>query len=67
LAGAAIGLLLMPTVSQVMASLIWGVAGSDFGVLATAAGVLVCTAAVASLVPASRLLRIQPMSLLRAE
>jgi predicted permease len=65
--GAGIGLLFVPLVGRAISSMTWGVTAVDPAALAAAILVLGVAAAIASAAPVSRLMRIQPMSLLRKE
>ncbi|MEO8028655.1 MAG: hypothetical protein ABI823_19390, partial [Bryobacteraceae bacterium] len=66
-AGVAVGTVGAFLASSVLRSMIWGVQPNDAGTYAGAAGFLFVVAAVASLLPALRLLRLDPVSTLREE
>jgi ABC-type antimicrobial peptide transport system permease subunit len=67
LAGVALGLSGAAALSQVIESLLFGVAALDPGTYALAALVLVATAAMAAYLPARRAAQVDPMVALRAE
>jgi ABC-type antimicrobial peptide transport system permease subunit len=65
--GVAVGAMLTLLVTQALAKLLYGVAPRDPVVLTAVAGVLVTVALLASLIPAGRASRVDPMAALRAE
>jgi putative ABC transport system permease protein len=67
LVGIAVGTIAALTSAKVMATLVFGVSASDPLTLAAVAATLVLIALMASLVPAYRALRLDPMNVLRAE
>jgi putative ABC transport system permease protein len=67
LAGAALGLLGALALSRLLATLLFGVSGSDAPTLVTAALVLALAALLASLLPALRAARVDPAICLRSE
>jgi len=64
-AGLAAGLVLARLASTAVTSLVWGVSSSDPVTYAAAAGTMLLVSAVASLVPALRILRMNPVRSLR--
>jgi putative ABC transport system permease protein len=67
LVGIAVGMIAALTSSKVMATLVFGVSASDPLTLAAVAAMLALVALMASLVPAYRALRLDPVKVLRAE
>jgi hypothetical protein len=67
LAGVAVGVILALFVSGLMKSMIWGVTATDPLTFVSVAVLLVAIAAIASLVPALRLTRLDPAETLREE
>jgi ABC-type antimicrobial peptide transport system permease subunit len=67
LAGTALGLLGALGLSRLLASLLFGVSGSDAPTLVGAAAVLALSALLASLLPALRASRVDPAVCLRSE
>jgi putative ABC transport system permease protein len=67
LAGTALGLLGALALSRLLASLLFGVSGRDAPTLAAAAMVLALAALLASLLPALRAARVDPVVCLRSE
>ena len=67
LAGAAIGIALAAAASRVLSSILFGVSGLDPLAFALAAGLLLMVALAASLAPALRATRVDPMTTLRYE
>jgi ABC-type lipoprotein release transport system permease subunit len=65
--GVALGVLGALLVARWLTALLFGVTASDPGVLAMTAVVLVVVAALASVVPAWRAMRVDPVSALRTE
>lgn len=67
LAGIALGLLGALALSRLLASLLFGVSGSDALTLVAASAVLALAALLASLLPALRAARVDPVVCLRSE
>jgi ABC-type antimicrobial peptide transport system permease subunit len=67
LGGIAVGMIAALTSAKVMSTLIFGVSASDPLTLAAAAAMLALVALMASLVPAYRALRLDPVKVLRAD
>jgi putative ABC transport system permease protein len=67
LVGIAAGIIAALASAKVMETLVFGVSASDSLTLVAVGIILACVAFVASLVPASRALRLDPMKVLRAE
>ena len=65
-AGLAIGVLLARASTQYIESLLWGVEPTDVATYVVVAGVLLAVAVVASVLPALRILRLDPATTLRA-
>jgi ABC-type antimicrobial peptide transport system permease subunit len=66
-AGLAAGLALSLTISRMMASMVYGVSPSDPVTYVLTTGLLLVVASAASLVPAVRAARMDPVSVLRGE
>ena len=66
LAGAVLGIGLAAAASRVLASMLPETAGFDGAVVAAAVGVLAVTVTLAAAMPASRVLRLNPLVILRA-
>ena len=66
-AGLAAGALLTPLALRLLRGFLWGVSPTDPGTLASVAALLLLVALVASLVPALRIVRLDPARSLRAE
>jgi putative ABC transport system permease protein len=67
LAGIVCGLILSLLATRLLKSLIWGITTSDTATFATAAALLITVAAFASLIPALRLVKLDPAQTLRDE
>lgn len=67
LAGVALGAVFSLAAARLLKSLIWGVRPSDPATLLATAAILLMVTAVASLVPALRILRLDPAQTLRSE
>jgi predicted permease len=67
LAGIAFGIVLALFATRLLKSQIWGVAPSDPATFITVALMLICVAAAASIIPALRLVRLDPAQTLRDE
>jgi putative ABC transport system permease protein len=67
LVGIAVGTVAALTSAKVMATFVFGVSSSDPRTLATVAAMLAFVALIASLVPAYRALRLDPVKVLRAD
>ena len=67
LVGIAVGMIAALTSAKVMATLVFGVSPSDPLTLAAVAAMLALVALMASLVPAYRALRLDPVKVLRAD
>ena len=65
--GVVIGLVGAALLTQVMASLLFGVSTTDVATFATVAAVLIATAALATYIPALRATRVDPVTALRDE
>lgn len=65
--GSLIGLAITAIAGRFAATLLHGITPTDPGTLGTAIAVLVCAGAVASLIPAIRAMRVDPMRVLREE
>jgi ABC-type antimicrobial peptide transport system permease subunit len=66
-AGIALGIVLALFATRLLKSQIWGVAPTDPATFVTVALMLICVAAVASIIPALRLARLDPAQTLRDE
>jgi ABC-type antimicrobial peptide transport system permease subunit len=67
LLGVAVGLTGAFTLGQSIASLLYGIGGTDPSTLVMTSLALMCAAAVAAIVPAQRALRVDPIVALRNE
>ncbi len=67
LAGIATGLVLALFATRLLKSMIWGITATDPVTFLGVAALLVCVAALASIVPALRLTRLDPAQTLRQE
>ncbi len=67
LAGIACGLILSLFAARLLKSLIWGVTATDTTTFLAAATLLIAIAALASLIPALRLVKLDPAQTLRGE
>ena len=66
-AGVVAGILLALVMSPLLASQLFGVGGTDLATIASVAAVLLIVSSVAAIVPASRVLRVDPVRTLRCD